>query len=122
MSEPSPITRQLVELMGAAPRGPRQEGFFALWLTVRVLEDFERVDPISDRAGRRRAVLLQRRLSSLTLNPGLRRSLGSVITVMAGGEGPPDIPALFAQLVGPAREALGPEAGDALQRRARSRK
>jgi hypothetical protein len=121
MSVLTPATRQLVELMGAAPRGPRRDGLFALWLTVRVLEDFDQ-SAANDRATRRRVGLLERRLSSLTLAPALKRGLGAAIAALKENPHPDLLPGLLGQLAGSAREALGVEASEALHRSARTRR
>lgn len=120
MSVLTPTTRQLVELMIAAPRGPKRDGLFALWLTVRVLEDFDLPNPLPDRASRRRVGLLERRLSSLTLPPTLKRGLSGTIAILKDEARAAEVAALLAQLVAPTRDALGSEAGEALQRAARS--
>ncbi len=122
MSAPTPVTRHLVEMMASAPRGPKREGLFALWLTVRVLEGFDQPNPLSDRGSRRRVGLLERRLSSLTLSPPLRRGLGATIAVLTDEPGSCDVANLLGQLVGPTREALGPEPAEALQKAARARR
>lgn len=122
MSVLTPATRQLVELMGAAPRGPKRDGLFALWLTIRVLEGFDHPNPLPDRASRRRVGLLERRLSSLTLSPALKRGLGAAIAILKEESQPDDVAVLVSQLVGPARDALGVEAADALQKAVRTRR
>lgn len=115
----TPTTRQLVELMAQSPRGPRRDGLFALWLTVRVVEDLDQQQPFSERATRRRVALLERRLSSLTLPPALRRGLNATIQAMKA-EAVPKVSMLLRHLVGPAKESLGAEAGEALQLAART--
>lgn len=115
----TPTARLLVSLMGASPRGPRRDGLFALWLTLRVLEDFDLGQPFSERALRRRVALLERRLSSLTLPPSLRRGLNGAIQAMKA-ETEPKVTQLLGQLIGPARDALGSEAGEALQKAVRT--
>jgi hypothetical protein len=121
MSPLTPTTRQLVELMGTAPRGPRRDGLFALWLVVRVIEGFEAPAALPDRANRRRVGLLERRLSSLTLPPALRRGLAVAIAALKQ-ESQPDPAAMMGQLIGPARDGLGSEAAEALLRGGRGRR
>lgn len=108
-------------LLGTLPhtaRGPKREGIFALWLTVRVAQDLLK-DPPTDRAHRRRLQALEHRLSSLTMPPPLRRALGAAISQLR--EGRPETAAqVLSQLVAPAREAGGPEAGEALAQAARA--
>ena len=109
-------------LLGALPRtarGPRREGIFALWLTVRVAQDLLRDSPPSERAHRRRLQALEHRLSSLTVPPPLRRALAAAISQLK--EASPETAAqVLSQLVAPAREAGGADAGDALAQAARA--
>ena len=102
MSGWDPDATSLLGLLPQTGRGPRREGIFALWLTVRVAQDLLR-DPPSERAHRRRLQALEHRLSSLTLPPPLRRALAAA-----------------SQLVAPAREAGGAEAGEVMARAARA--
>jgi len=71
MSGWDPDATSLLGLLPQTGRGPRREGIFALWLTVRVAQDLLR-DPPPERAHRRRLQALEHRLSSLTLPPPLR--------------------------------------------------
>jgi len=109
----------LVKLMGEMPRGPRREGVFALWLTLRVAQDVFLVPPPPERAMRRRVAALDQRLSSLTLPAPLRRALAAAL---AGLKDPGREQAALAlqQLVAPARDVLGPEAAEAIGRAARA--
>ena len=114
-----PSATALLGVMPRTARGPRREGIFALWLTVRVAQDLLRDPPPSDRAHRRRLQALEHRLSSLTVPPPLRRALAAAISQLK--EARPETAALvLSQLVAPAREAGGPEAGDALAQAARA--
>ncbi|HEV8613166.1 MAG TPA: hypothetical protein VGQ73_06625 [Gemmatimonadales bacterium] len=118
MSLCSPAGWALVKLMVETPRGPRREGVFALWLTLRVAEDVFLVPPPPERAMRRRVALLEQRLSSLMLPAPLRRALAAALSELR--EPRHEKAALvLQQLIAPARETLGPEAGDALGRAAR---
>ena len=115
----TPADAALVRLMGEVPRGPRREGAFALWLTLRVAEDLFLSPPLPERAMRRRVAALDRRLSSLTLPAPLRRALAAALAELheprrerAG--------LVLQQLVAPTREALGLEAADAIGRAARA--
>lgn len=119
MSALSPTTRTLVELMAQAPRGPRRDGVFALWLTVRLLEDLATATQPVDRTFRRRVALLEKRLSSLTVSPPLRRGLTAVLSALTNAA-EPESALLLNQLAAPAREAIGPEAGDLLLRAGRA--
>jgi hypothetical protein len=111
----------LLELLPALNRGPRREGVFALWLTVRVALDLLLDPPLAERAVRRRIAALELRLSSLTLPTPLRRALNAALPQLAAAAGAPaDVPQILSQLAAPAREAAGPEAGDAVNRAAQS--
>jgi hypothetical protein len=109
-------------LLGALPRtarGPRREGIFALWLTLRVAQDLLQDPPPTERAHRRRLQALEHRLSSLTVPPPLRRALTTAISQLR--EARPETAAqVLSQLVAPAREAGGTDAGDALALAARA--
>ena len=108
-----PAATALLGLLPQTARGPRREGIFALWLTMRVAQDLLRDPPPADRAHRRRLQSLEQRLSSLTVPPPLRRALTSAISQLK--EARPETAAqVLSQLVAPAREAGGAEAGDAL--------
>jgi hypothetical protein len=114
-----PAATALLGVMPQTSRGPRREGIFALWLTVRVAQDLLKDPPPADRAHRRRLQALENRLSSLTLPPPLRRALTSAITQLK--EGRPETAAqVLSQLVAPGRETGGPEAGEALAQAARA--
>lgn len=118
MSGWDPDASALLALLPQTGRGPRREGIFALWLTMRVAQDLLR-DPPPERAHRRRLQSLEHRLSSLTLPPPLRRALGAAMSQLR--EARPEIAAqVLSQLVAPARESGGPEAGEALARAARA--
>jgi hypothetical protein len=114
-----PAATALLGLLPQTGRGPRREGIFALWLIVRVTQDLLRDPPPGERAHRRRLQALEHRLSSLTLPPPLRRALSAALSKLR--EARPEIAAqVLSQLVAPAREAGGPEAGEALAHAARA--
>jgi len=109
----------LVKLMEDMPRGPKREGVFALWLTLRVAEDAFLLPPPPERAMRRRVAALEQRFSSLTLPAPLRRALGAALAELK--EPRREQAALvLQQLVAPAREVLGAEAGEVLGKAARA--
>jgi hypothetical protein len=114
-----PAANALLELLPRTARGPKRDGIFALWLTLRVARDVRGGSPALERAHRRRVGALEQRLSSLTVPPPLRRAL-----VAAGAEllaPDPYGPArALAQLVAPARDIAGPEAADAVAHAART--
>ncbi len=118
MSLLSPGGAALVRLMGEMPRGPRREGVFALWLTLRVAEDLLLLPPQADRAVKRRVAALERRLSSLSLPAPLRRAL--VASLVELNEPRREKAGQVLQLlVAPARETLGADAAEVLSRAAR---
>ncbi|MBA3522506.1 MAG: hypothetical protein H0T90_08400 [Gemmatimonadales bacterium] len=114
-----PAATALLALLPQTGRGPRREGIFALWLTVRVAQDLLRDPPPPERAHRRRLQALEHRLSSLTMPAPLRRALAAALSQLRECQGETAAQVL-SQLVAPAREAGGPEAGDALALAARS--
>ena len=114
-----PAAAALLELLLHAARGPKREGIFALWLTVRVAQDLLLDPPPAERAHRRRVEALARRLSSLTMPAPLRRALATAIDQLQ--DGTPAVAAqVLSQLVAPAREAGGADVGDAIARAARA--
>ena len=117
MSCQSAAAQTLARLMSEMPRGPRREGAFALWLTLRVVEDLEPAHGFPERATRRRVALLERRLSSLTLVPSIRRALSAALAQLTDDRR--DGAAILSQLAASAREAVAPEAGDAMARAAK---
>ena len=119
MTEWDPVATALLRLLPTTARGPRREGIFALWLTVRVAQDLLRDVPPSERAHRRRVQALEHRLSSLTIPPPLRRALAAALSQLR--EPRPETAAqVLSQLVAPARDTGGVEAGEALAQAARA--
>jgi hypothetical protein len=114
-----PACGELLALLPKLGRGPKREGIFALWLTLRVAQDLQLDPPLPERGTRRRLAALETRLSSLTLPAPLRRALATALLQLKDGS-PASVPLALAALVAPAREVLGGEAGDALQRAART--
>lgn len=110
---------ELVRLLARTARGPRREGIYALWLTVRVTQDLVATPPVAERAHRRRVQALEHRLATLTLPPQLRRALSAALLNLRNPrvETAADV---LAQLVAPARDGAGTEAGDVLAAAARS--
>ena len=105
-------------LLPQTGRGPKRGGIFALWLTLRVAQDLLLDPPPRERAHRRRVQALERRLSSLTMPPPLRRALATAVSQLR--EARADTAAqVLSQLVAPARETGGPEAGEAVALAAR---
>jgi hypothetical protein len=113
-----PAALALEALLPGVARGPRRDGVYALWLTVRVALDFSLSPPLPERAARRRVVALERRLASLTLPAPLRRALSATVAEMRNAD-PVATAVALAQLVAPARETLGSDAGDAIAQAAR---
>jgi hypothetical protein len=113
-----PAEVALLSLLPRTGRGPKRGGIFALWLTLRVAQDLLLDPPPLERAHRRRVQALEQRLSSLTMAPPLRRALAAAVSQLR--ESQPGIAAqVLSQLVAPAREAGGTEAGEAMALAAR---
>jgi hypothetical protein len=108
-----PAATALLLLLTQTGRGPKRGGLFALWLTVRVAQDLLLDPPPLERAHRRRVQALERRLSSLSMPVPLRRALAAAVSQLR--EVRPDAVAqVLSQLVAPARDTGGGEAGEAL--------
>lgn len=108
----------LLRLLAEAARGPRREGLYAVWLTVRVARDLLLEPALPSTAHERRVSALQHRLATLTLSSALRRVLPAALEQLRSGA-PAAAALVLGQLAAPAREALGAEAGDAVQQAAR---
>jgi hypothetical protein len=119
VSDWDPAATALLGVMPQTARGPRREGIFALWLTVRVAQDLLRDPPPAERAHRRRLQALEHRLSSLTVPPPLRRARVAAISQLKDAR-PETTAQVLSQLVAPAREAGGVEAGEALAQAVRN--
>ncbi|HLS47909.1 MAG TPA: hypothetical protein VK012_05275 [Gemmatimonadales bacterium] len=113
-----PAAAALADLLPRTARGPRREGVFALWLTVRVVQDLLLDPPLAERAHRRRLAALEHRLSSLTVPVPLRRALTAAFVQLRTAE-PGNAPVILSQLVAPARDTTGVEAGEAVALAAR---
>jgi hypothetical protein len=118
MSGWDPAATALLALLPQVGRGPRRGGIFALWLTVRIAQDLLLDPPPAERAQRRRVQALERRLSSLTMPPPLRRALSAAVSQLREA-GPEAAAQVLSQLVAPARETGGQEAGEAVAQAAR---
>ncbi len=119
MSEWTPATLRLVELLGRTARGPKREGLFAVWLVVRAAEEMRLDPPLPPRLIARRLEALRHRLATLTLPAPVRRGVTSALGLL--DEGTPESGATaMHQLTAPVREALGPEAAEAIAAAARA--
>ena len=113
-----PAATALLRLLPQTGRGPKRGGIFALWLTVRVAQDLLTDPPPAERAHRRRLQALEQRLTSLTMPPPLRRALTAAVSQLRDGR-PETAAQVLSQLVAPARETSGAEAGEAVALAAR---
>ena len=104
---------QLIRLVAAAVRGPARQGLFALWLVVRSAEALLPPHPVTGRNHRRRLQAIEDRLASLALAGPLRRALTAARHHLEPAT-PAAAAMVLSQLVAPAREVLGPEAGEAI--------
>ena len=115
----TPTEERLVGLLAQAARGPERDGLFALWLMVRAAEALFPPHPVSVKNHRRRLQALETRLGSLALPAPLRRALVAARHHLEAGT-PAGAALVLAQLVAPAREVLGSEAGEVIAVAARS--
>lgn len=113
MSGWDPAATALLSLISQTGRGPKRGGLFALWLTLRVAQDLLLDPPLLERSHRRRVQALERRLSSLTMPPPLRRALAAAVSQLRDAR-PEAVAQVLSQLVAPARETEGAEAAEAL--------
>ena len=110
---------ELVRLLAGTARGPKREGIYALWLTVRVTQDLLATPSIAERAHRRRVLALEHRLATLTLPPQLRRALSAALLQLKNPR-VDTAPEVLAQLAAPARDGAGVETGDVIAMAARA--
>jgi hypothetical protein len=113
-----PAATALLTLLPQTGRGPKRGGIFALWLTVRVAQDLLVEPPPAERAHRRRVQALEQRLTSLTMPTPLRRALVAAVSQLRDAR-PETAAQVLSQLVAPARETSGAEAGEAVAMAAR---
>jgi hypothetical protein len=109
----TPCEQRLIALLAAAGRGPARDGLFALWLVLRAAEGLLPPQPVSTKNHRRRLQALETRLASLALPAPLKRALGAARQHLDAAT-PAAAALVLSHLVAPAREVLGPEAGDAV--------
>jgi len=105
----------ILQALASAERGPRRDGTFAIWLIVRVASDIALETEWAERAHRRRLQALERRLTSLSLSPSLRRALAGALLQFRDPK-PENALGALVQLVAPARDSLGTEVAEALRR------
>jgi hypothetical protein len=115
----TPTDERLVTLLAAAARGPERDGLFALWLIVRAAEGLLPPLPVSGHGHHRRLQALASRIAALALPAPLQRALAAARQHLEPAT-PAAAALVLAQLVAPAREVLGAEAGDALAVAARA--
>ena len=110
---------QLLESLAAATRAAVRNGTYAMWLVVRVCAGVLPPDAVSIPGHGRRVASLARRLAGLPIPSPLRRALTAALREMGTAE--PRAAALaLQQLVAPARETLGANAGEAVALAARA--
>ncbi|HYT99202.1 MAG TPA: hypothetical protein VEK85_02420 [Gemmatimonadales bacterium] len=115
----TPAEARLLALVGDAVRGPKRNGLFALWLVLRAAEALLPPGAVSVKNHRRRLQALETRLASLALPAPLKRALTAARHHLEAAT-PGAAALVLSQLVAPAREVLGPEAGDAVAVAARA--
>jgi len=102
---------RLVALIAEAPRGPKRDGLYALWLLLRAAEAVLPPHPVSVKNHRRRLTATTARLGGLALPAPLKRALVAAANHLEPGTAAAAAMALR-QLVAPAREVLGAEAAE----------
>ena len=108
-------SRALLKALSTVERGPRRDGTFAVWLTIRVATDLVHEPAWGERAHRKRLQSLEGRFTSLSLPPALRRAFTATLSQLRPLSAEATGMALT-QLVAPVRESLGAEAADAVRR------
>ena len=118
MTDWSPPLLSLLALQRQFERGPKREGAFALWLTVRAALDLGLNPAPADKADRRRVALLGQRIAPLAMPRSLSRGLTAALGHLEEAT-PSGARIALAQLVAPTRDALGAEAAEAVAQAAR---
>jgi hypothetical protein len=113
MNDPRQAFDRLLELQEQFERGPKREGAFAVWLLARVAHDIGAGPAEVDRGTRRRLALLDRRLAPLAVSRPLARGITAALAHLQEAT-PAAARIALSQLVAPAREALGGDAGEAI--------
>ncbi len=104
---------RIIERFRDSVRGPKRNGLFALWLLMRTCDGVLPPSPLTQRSHRRRLESLKSRLSSLSLQPPLRKALTHGIDQLRDGTA--DAAArTIGSLVEPVRETLGADAGQSI--------
>lgn len=103
---------QLLHLQSKLERGPKREGAFAVWLTVRTALQIG-TESNGEKAERRRVALLTNRLAPLAVPRSLARGLAASLSHLDAAT-PQAARIALSQLVAPAKEALGSEAAEAV--------
>ena len=114
-----PAAFELIALLARSARGPKREGLFALWLTLRVAQDLQLDPPLGERNVQRRITALESRLSSLTVPAPLRRALTAALHQLRDATRE-SVPGILNGLVAPTREAAGQEAAEAVRKAERT--
>ena len=107
----------LLGLLQHTARGPKRGGLFALWLILRVAMTLCGPSVPGERSRRRHLTALEGRLSSLPMSQGVRRALQAALVQLRDGT-PEAAATALSQLVAPAVDLAGPEAGKVLARSA----
>jgi hypothetical protein len=115
----TPAEERLIGLVAESVRGPKRDGLFALWLVVRLAEGLLPPRPLSGKNHRRRLQALEARLGGLALPGPLKRAFAAARHHLEPAT-PAAAAMVLSQLVAPAREVLGPEAGEAVAVAART--
>jgi hypothetical protein len=118
MNDWSPPLLALLSIQRQFERGPKREGAFALWLTVRTAVDLGLSPAPPDKADRRRVALLGQRIAPLAIPRSLSRGLTAALSHLEGAT-PAGARIALAQLIAPTRDALGADAAEAVAQAAR---
>ena len=113
------VEDRLIESLAGASRGAKRNGTYALWLFVRTCGGLLPPERLSDRNQRGQLAGLERRLRALALPSPIRRALTGGVKDLAEGTAQAAAIALQ-QLIAPAREIVGADAGDAVALAART--
>lgn len=117
----APTEQHLIRDLQATVRGPKRNGLFALWLFVRACDGMLPPKSLSPKSHRRRLEGLKKRLSSLSMDPPLKRALGGGLGELEAGTAEAAC-LVLRQLVAPVGDVLGAETATVISSAAKNAK
>ena len=119
MNDPLRSTElSLARSLSLSARGPRRNALYALWLFVRACSGCSSEGQLSQRTHRRRLTALEKRLTSVSIPPQLRRTLAEGMERLQEAN-PGNCHEVLQELAIPVGEALGKDCAELISEGAR---